>query len=285
MLLQLGQVDPNTPNAAQGQVPLHCASHNGDLGAVNALLAHSADPMLEDRDGETPLHSAARQGHAIVVSALLRAGASPSAGAGSGDTALHLASRDGRIECMQLLLCTPRLRGMGFALPAIKNSDKRNALEEAVRCREMGAASLLTGWDEASRLTASLQRLAFASLSHLRLGSETAIEGSGLPWSLIRPRQVDPGVDTPLQRRGAKLELHMWVLDHLSKAASGDVVGRATGVAQRRAAAERAATSGSRWGGAGARAAAATASGEAGGNVKLVVGWAWRESSVAMETE
>lgn len=156
---------------------------------------------------------------------------------------------------MELLLCTPRHRGMGFAISAIKNSARSTALEEAVRCREMGAASLLGGWDEASRLTASLQRLAFASLSHHRLGSDTAIEGSGLPWSLIRPRQ--PGVETPLQRRGAKLELHLWVLDHLSRAASGDVVGRATGTVQRREAAERAATSGSRWGGAEARAAAA----------------------------
>jgi hypothetical protein len=167
---------------------------------------------------------------------------------------------------------------MGFALSAIKNAAQRTPIDEAVRMREMAAASLLSGWDDASRLTAGLQRLAFASLSHHRLGSDSAIEGSGLPWSLIRPRrpqqlqgqqlpqqqqqqqqqqQHPSGVDTPLQRRGAKLELHLWVLEHLSRAASGDVVGRATGVVERQAAAERAANSGSRWGGAAARAAAA----------------------------
>ena len=57
----------------------------------------------------------------------------------------------------------------------------------------------------------------------------------GLPWSLIRSpgQQHYSGVDTPLQRRGAKLDLHFWVLEYLSRAASGDVVGRATGVARR----------------------------------------------------
>jgi hypothetical protein len=210
---------------------------------------------------------------------------------------------------------------MGFALSAIKNAAQRTPIDEAVRMREMAAASLLAGWDDASRLTAGLQRLAFASLSHHRLGSDSAIEGSGLPWSLIRPRrpqqlqgqqlpqqqqqqqqQQPSGVDTPLQRRGAKLELHLWVLEHLSRAASGDVVGRATGVVERQAAAERAANSGSRWGGAAARAAAAaylglgaaaapagtggdghaaavgsTTAGFENGRVPFV-GWAWRDS-------
>lgn len=243
LLLKCESADPNRHNFAQGQVPLHCASNNGDICAVNALLGHSADPTRADRDGETPLHAAARQGHYAIVGALLRAGASPSAVAACGDTALHLASRDGRIESMEQLLCTQRLRGMGFALSAIKNSSKRTALDEARRCRETVAAQLLEYWDEASHLTASLQRLAFASLSHHRLSSETAIGGSGLPWSLIRPRgqQKQAGIDTPLQRRGAKLELHLWVLDFLSHVASGDVVGRATGVAQRCARAQQAA--------------------------------------------
>ena len=109
ILLQHATVDPDATNFAQGQVPLHCASHNGDLAAVQALLAHAADPTREDRDGETPLHSAARQGHYRIVSALLRAGAPPSAAGGrSGDTALHLASREGRLETIELLLCTKR---------------------------------------------------------------------------------------------------------------------------------------------------------------------------------
>ena len=42
LLLEHGDVDPNVPNFAQQQVPLHCAAHNGDMTAVRALLAHSA---------------------------------------------------------------------------------------------------------------------------------------------------------------------------------------------------------------------------------------------------
>ena len=57
----------------------------------------------------------------------------------------------------------------------------RMLLVLAVRSRETVAAQLLRDWDDASTLTASLQRLAFASLSHHRLANDTAI-GARAPY-------------------------------------------------------------------------------------------------------
>ncbi len=57
-----------------GRTPLHYAARDGDLAAVNELLA-SEDVDLADSGGWTPLHFAADAGAADVVARLLDAGA------------------------------------------------------------------------------------------------------------------------------------------------------------------------------------------------------------------
>lgn len=46
---------------------LHHAACRDDVGLVNALLAHGADPEARTRDGQTALAIAEARGHAAVA--------------------------------------------------------------------------------------------------------------------------------------------------------------------------------------------------------------------------
>ncbi len=68
------------------------------LQIATALLAHGANPNLDNGQGRTPLSSAAGNGHVEIAAALLKAGADPrlgSQGVDSGWTPLHGAARAG----------------------------------------------------------------------------------------------------------------------------------------------------------------------------------------------
>lgn len=83
--------------------PLHKASRNGQVGVVEALLAHDADPDVKDDDGLKPLHVA---GQETVVRTIITNGADPSAkakNAGSSMT-LHYASNSSQIDVVKMLL-------------------------------------------------------------------------------------------------------------------------------------------------------------------------------------
>lgn len=58
-----------------GETPLTKAAWNGDLVAVDALLAHGASADFPTRTGAVALRLAALQGHTAVVSYLLDHGA------------------------------------------------------------------------------------------------------------------------------------------------------------------------------------------------------------------
>jgi ankyrin repeat protein len=69
-----------------GLPSLHAAASQGELGAVQRLIASGADPNSRDAlDDATPLHFAAGNGHLAVVEALLDAGADPNAAADDHD--------------------------------------------------------------------------------------------------------------------------------------------------------------------------------------------------------
>ena len=86
------------------QTALHLASENGDVGCVEVLLAHGADPNACDAEGKTPLQLAVQSGYDDIVPHLLRGGANPFNCDAEGMSSLHWAARMGYAEIAQCLL-------------------------------------------------------------------------------------------------------------------------------------------------------------------------------------
>ena len=59
----------------QGMTPLHCASRNGHLEVVQALLGAEADVNKASNSGWTPLNWALESNHHRVAAVLREAGA------------------------------------------------------------------------------------------------------------------------------------------------------------------------------------------------------------------
>jgi hypothetical protein len=100
----LAQVE--NPNAADidGEGPLHAAARRGHVAVVEVLLASGADPGARALDGATPLHAAVGQSEAGTALALLRKGADVNARDAFGRTPLHQAALQGNRELAALLL-------------------------------------------------------------------------------------------------------------------------------------------------------------------------------------
>ena len=73
-LLEHG-ADPNLAWGADGEAPLHAAARRWDVGMVDALLQHGADPMRRRADGCTPHTLAELHGNHDIALRLLAAGA------------------------------------------------------------------------------------------------------------------------------------------------------------------------------------------------------------------
>lgn len=58
--------DVNAADAG-GHTALHHAAFRDDVGLVNTILAHGADPVARNRDGKTALAIAEERGHAAVA--------------------------------------------------------------------------------------------------------------------------------------------------------------------------------------------------------------------------
>ena len=84
--------------------PLQLSALQGNVMAVDKLLAEGADPNEADRYGWGPLHFAVPLAGLKVVSALLAAGADPDARTVSGATALHLGASQATVPVVAALL-------------------------------------------------------------------------------------------------------------------------------------------------------------------------------------
>ena len=81
------------------------ASVDGDVSAVNRLLAEGADPNSFYL-GETPLHAACMNNHINTIKALVNKGARVNAVTDDGWTPLHYSCSNGHKETTQFLLGT-----------------------------------------------------------------------------------------------------------------------------------------------------------------------------------
>jgi glutaminase len=79
------------------------AASQGDLGALQQLLARGARVDAPDYDGRTPLHLAAAEGHRHIVEFLLGHGADPNPRDRWRRTPLDDAARGGHVELARLL--------------------------------------------------------------------------------------------------------------------------------------------------------------------------------------
>jgi len=89
---------------ADGNSPLHHASWNSQLAAMQLLLDHAADIDSQSDQLWTPLHWAARNGRALSVEWLLVHGAKVDVPAHLAQTALHLAAKQNYKVTIGLLL-------------------------------------------------------------------------------------------------------------------------------------------------------------------------------------
>ena len=80
------------------------ASICGSLEIVKLLLAHQADPNLDDSFGITPVYRAAQYGFLDITNVLLDNGANPNKADHNGCTALNQAACYGRTEIVKALL-------------------------------------------------------------------------------------------------------------------------------------------------------------------------------------
>jgi ankyrin repeat protein len=93
-------------NATQGDgaTALHWAVYRGRPDLVDVLLKAGANPKAVNRDGSTPLWLACINGNAAVIRALLDAGADANEALPLGRTPLMAAARTGSVEALTVLL-------------------------------------------------------------------------------------------------------------------------------------------------------------------------------------
>ena len=97
--------DPQGPRrTADAVTPLLTAIYDGDLQAVDRLIAAGANVRAANREGVTPLAMASLDGNLPVIDRLLKAGADPKERGPNGETPLMFAARNGRVDVIRRLL-------------------------------------------------------------------------------------------------------------------------------------------------------------------------------------
>jgi ankyrin repeat protein len=104
--------DPQGPRRAEqgprrtddSVTPLLTAIYQGDVRAVDRLIAAGANVRAANREGMTPLAMACLDGDLPIIDRLLKAGADPKERGPNGETLLMFAARNGRVDVITRLL-------------------------------------------------------------------------------------------------------------------------------------------------------------------------------------
>jgi hypothetical protein len=122
-----------SPASVGGCSALVRAAQSGDLGALELLLLHGADPKAKDGAGVTALHAAATRGDVQMASALFKRGCDPDAQDAQGRTPAQLAAQAGNADCVTLLrlasLSAAEGEGMRGDFAALLEEFSRNLAE------------------------------------------------------------------------------------------------------------------------------------------------------------
>ncbi|XP_046662086.1 ankyrin repeat domain-containing protein 49-like isoform X2 [Homalodisca vitripennis] len=111
-----------------GYTPLHRASYNNHVDAVEILIQNGANIAAKTEDGWQPLHSACKWNNVKCVAKLLAYGADINALSVGDITPLHLAASNSYAkEVLELLLMHHEIK------PDIKNQSNETAFEIAKR--------------------------------------------------------------------------------------------------------------------------------------------------------
>jgi ankyrin repeat protein len=106
---------------------LHAAAANGDVAAIEQLVADGEKPNVQDSRSRTPLLVAAFRRQQAAAQALLRLGASPNARDGDGYDVLAVATINNDIEMLKLALAG------GANARAVVGRDEGSALISAAQ--------------------------------------------------------------------------------------------------------------------------------------------------------
>ena len=131
---------PSTDDEGLNKELLEVAE-NGDIVALNKVLANGADPNATDEEGKTALLHAAAANSVKCVDALLAKGADPDQANKEGVTPLMQAAKSGSTEVVELLL-------QEGADKSLTDSDGGNALDYAKNGEfgeDPGIAKMLSG--------------------------------------------------------------------------------------------------------------------------------------------
>ncbi|KAF5026432.1 hypothetical protein F66182_1497 [Fusarium sp. NRRL 66182] len=94
-----------------GLTPLHWATVDQNLGAVQLLVSRGADSSARGRDGRFPLHIAAIEGFVEAIQVMLDANANVVCEDDRNYTPLHFACREGHLDAARLLIDHAAERG------------------------------------------------------------------------------------------------------------------------------------------------------------------------------
>ncbi|KAK4209227.1 ankyrin repeat-containing domain protein [Rhypophila decipiens] len=235
-------VDVNVLNT-ENETPLHSATLNKHLAAVELLLAHGADVNRVSSGGFTPLYNAIPKPE--LVGALLKAGANPSISKYGGFTCLMYAawSEVGNEESLKLLLehnvaleteCSNDVECTGWtaltcALATGYAAAVRHLVEAGANLKHVGADGIpilhhaaSTTIDPTGKLAIVLEYLTRLDLNQTDKHGRTALHLTSIPVENLK-RLINAGADvnildeegqTPLNSDNISVEATELLLKH-----------------------------------------------------------------------
>jgi serine/threonine-protein phosphatase 6 regulatory ankyrin repeat subunit B len=87
------------------ELPLHKASKNDNINAINNLLQQGYDTNKKNQDGKSPLYIAVENGHKAIAQLLIDQGANINTQNKDGKTPLYIAAEKGHESIVNLLIC------------------------------------------------------------------------------------------------------------------------------------------------------------------------------------